>query len=263
MIEINDITNDIMSHIEDIAIVIIILLIGFILGRLSGKLIDFVVNKTGLLKMIMGTKAQETTKRTSFTFIGFIKIIVSWTIYLLAIGQAIEILGLESINDFMNNIVTYLPNVVVALIIIILGFIFAEKLVLSIDLYLKESRMPSNEIFSNGIRYFIYIVALIMALSQLRISTDVLLIIAGALSLMACVFVLIGAREIASNFFSGVQIIWYKSIKVGDHIQTPEVEGIVEELGVITSTIKSKDGEYMVVPNTKLANSIIVKKSPS
>jgi small-conductance mechanosensitive channel len=260
MIDLANISNDIMTNIEDILLVIIILLIGFVLGRLSGKLIDFVVNKTGIVKMITGTKGQETTKRTSFTFIGFIKIIVSWTIYLLAIGQAIEILGLESINDFMNDVISYLPNVVVALVIMILGFIFAEKLVYAINEYLKESRMPSNEIFSNGIRYFIYIVALIMALSQLRVSTSVLLIIAGAISLLACVFVIIGAGGISKNLFSGIQIIRYKSIRVGDYIQTPEIEGIVEEIGMITTTVKTNDGDYLVVPNSSLANNIIKKK---
>jgi len=262
MIELNNLANDIMSNIEDILLVIIILIIGYVLGKLSGKLIDFIVNKTGIMKIIMGTKAQETTKRTSFTFIGFIKIIVSWTIYLVAIGQAIEILGLESINDFTNNVVTYLPNVVVALIIMILGFIFAEKLVNSLDDYLKESRMPSNEIFSSGIRYFIYIVALIMALSQLRVSTDVLLIIAGAISFLACVFVIIGAGDISKNFFSGVQIIRYRSIKVGDQIKTEELEGVVEEVGIMSTTIKSSDGNYLVVPNKKLADNVIIKKMP-
>ncbi|HOP08871.1 MAG TPA: mechanosensitive ion channel [Candidatus Methanofastidiosa archaeon] len=261
MIELANISNDIMSNMEDILIVISILIIGFILGRLSGKLIDFIVNKTGILKIIMGTKIQETTKRTSFTFIGFIKIIVSWTIYLVAIGQAIDILGLESINSFMNNVVSYLPNVVVALTIMILGFIFAEKLVHAIDGYLKESRMPSNEIFINSIRYFIYIVALIMALSQLRVSTDVLLIIAAAISFLACVFVIIGAGDISRNFFSGIQIIRNKSVRVGDYIQTPEIEGIVEEVGIISTTLKTNNGDYLVVPNSKLANNVIMKKN--
>ncbi|MBN1785612.1 MAG: mechanosensitive ion channel [Candidatus Methanofastidiosa archaeon] len=262
-IDIDSVSNDIMSHIEDIALVIAILLIGFLLGRLSGKLIDLIVNRTGAIKLIMGTNTQEMTKRTSFTFIGFIKIIVSWTIYLLAIGQAIEILGLESINDFTNNVVTYLPNVVVALVIMILGFIIAEKIVASIEMYLKESRMPSNQFFTVGIRYFIYIVAFIMALSQLRISTDVLLIVAGAISFFGCIFVIIGARDISNNFFSGLEIIWYKTVRVGDNIKTSEIEGVIEEIGIINTIIKSKDGEYLVVPNRKLANEVITKKVSS
>lgn len=259
-IDFNGFFDDVMSNIEDIATVIIILSIGFIIGRLSSKVIDFIVNKTGVLKLIVGTTTQETTKKTSFTFINFIKTIVRWTIYLIAIGQAIEILGLESLNSVTNDVVTYLPNVVIALVIMIVGFIMAEKIIGAIDEFLKETKLPSNKILLSCVRYFIYIVSFIMALSQLRISTDVLLVIAGVFSFFGCIFVVIGTKDISSNFFAGLQIMWYKSLKVGDVVKTPEIEGVIEEIGIISSTVKSNKGEYVVIPNSKLANEIVVKK---
>jgi len=249
-----------VTNAPDIALVIVILVAGFIIGKVVGKLIAAIIRKTGLINVIRGSKAQEQTKKTGFILVTFIELIVRWTIYLIAITQAIEILGLEQFTSFTQDIVKYLPNVIVALVIVIIGFVVAEKAVVALEDFFAESKLPRNIIISNSVRYFIYIIVVIMALSQLKISTLVLVVIAAVLSILGAIFVMMGARDISSNFFAGVQIIWYKSIRVGDLIHTDGIEGIVEEIGILSTTVKTEGGDYLIVPNAMIANNVVVKK---
>lgn len=259
-IDFGTIADKLSANLGDIILVIAILISGLIIGKIVGKLVRILMEKTGLIKILKGSKAQKRTKDTSFTIVNFTEIIIRWTIYLIAVGQAIEILGLESLNAVTNDLVSYLPNVVIALIIMIFGFIISDKVIMALDEFLQESRLPNYAFLTTGVRYFIYFVAVIMALSQLHISTQVLLIIVAVASFLGAVFIAIGARELATNFFAGAQIIWHKTIKVGDLVQTGEFEGVIEDIGIINTLAKTDKGEYLIIPNSKLANGIVTKK---
>jgi small-conductance mechanosensitive channel len=248
------------SHAEDFVYVILILIAGLIIGKAVGKAIRTIIDKTGLLRAIKGTKAQERTRRTSFTLLNFIEAVVRWTIYLIAIGQAIEILGFEELTRAMGELVKFLPNVIIALVIVIFGFIAADKIVAALDDFLRESKLPNYTFITMSVRYSIYVIAIIMALAQLHISTQVLVVLAGVFSLFVAVFIAIGARDIATNLFAGLQIIWYRTISVGDVIRVDETEGVVDEIGIISTTLKTEGGEYVIVPNAHIANYKVFKK---
>ncbi|HHN82053.1 MAG TPA: mechanosensitive ion channel [Methanomicrobia archaeon] len=248
------------NHAEDFVYVILILIAGLIIGKAVGKVIRALIDKTGLLRVIKGTKSKESTRRTSFTLLNFIEAVVRWTIYLIATGQAIEILGFEELTRAMGELVKFLPNVVIALVIVIFGFIAADKIVSALDDFLRESKLPNYTIITSSVRYSIYIIAIIMALAQLHISTQVLVVLAGVFSFFFVVIIAIGAREIATNLFAGLQIIWYRTIAVGDVIRVEGTEGVVDEIGIISTTVKTEDGEYVIIPNSHIANYKVFKK---
>ncbi|MHC1605071.1 MAG: mechanosensitive ion channel domain-containing protein [Candidatus Methanofastidiosia archaeon] len=258
--DIGKVIDKLSMNVEEILLVVFILLAGLILGKLVGKVVGIILRKSGIVRILQGSKAEERTKKTSFTIINFIEIVIRWTIYLIAIGQAIEVLGLEQLNRLMTNLVSYLPNVVVALIIMVIGFVIADKIIGALEDFMRESKLPIYPMLSIGIRYLIYTIAIIMALSQVKVSTQVLVVMAGVFSFLAAMFIIVGARDVASNFFAGLQIIWYKSLRVGDLIQAENVEGVIEEIGIINTTIKTGEGEYILIPNSKLANEIVIKK---
>ncbi len=247
-------------NIEDILLVIIILIGGFIIGKAIGRIIAVILRNGGVVNFLRGSTSKARTRETSFTIITFIEVVIRWTIYLVAIGQAINILGLKELNKVTSDVVTYLPNVVVALIIMVIGFVVADRITDAIEDFFRDSKLPQSSLVSTFIQYFIYIVALIMALAQMRISTQVLVVIAGVFSVFAALFIALGAKDLAINFFAGLQIIWYKSIKVGDIIKVEGVEGVVEEIDLISTTLKTPNNQYVIVPNGKIANGILLKQ---
>ncbi len=259
-VDIDAFVDKVAVNIEDILLVIIILVGGFVIGKAIGRIIAIILRKSGVINFLKGSKSKARTRETSFTIITFIEVVIRWTIYLVAIGQAINILGLEELNKVTSDVVTYLPNVVAALLIMVIGFVVADRVTDAVEDFFRESKLPQSSLVSTFIQYFIYIVALIMALAQMRISTQVLVVIAGVFSIFAAVFIALGAKDISINFFAGLQIIWYKSIKVGDIIRVGDVEGVVEEIDLISTTLKTANNQYVIVPNGKIANGVLLKQ---
>lgn len=64
-----------------------------------------------------------------------------------------------------------------------------------------------------------------------------------------------------SNFAAGVLIILFKPFKVGDFIQTGSTMGIVTEVGILFSTLKTPDNKKIIAPNSALMGGVITNFS--
>lgn len=79
----------------------------------------------------------------------------------------------------------------------------------------------------------------------------------GALG-VAGIAVALALQPTLSNIFSGISMILDKSVRVGDWVVLEDdTAGIVQKIGIRSTQVKSFDNEVHVVPNTKLAESII------
>jgi MscS family membrane protein len=71
----------------------------------------------------------------------------------------------------------------------------------------------------------------------------------------------LAAQDTASNFFGGLIIIADKPFAVGDWIQTSSVEGIVEDISIRSTRIRTFKDAVIIVPNSSLASSEIINWS--
>ncbi len=67
----------------------------------------------------------------------------------------------------------------------------------------------------------------------------------------------LAAQDTASNLFGFASIIGDRPFDVGDYIVTPDVEGVVEEVGIRSSRIRQLDQALVTIPNSTLANSVV------
>lgn len=78
---------------------------------------------------------------------------------------------------------------------------------------------------------------------------------------VATVIIGFAAQGILSDFLAGVMIFFDHPFKIGDWIKVKDVEGIVTDVTMRSTRIKSFDGEYVTIPNRKMAEEIILNKS--
>lgn len=71
----------------------------------------------------------------------------------------------------------------------------------------------------------------------------------------------LAAKETAANLFGSLVIFTDKPFKVGEWIKTPEVEGIVENIGIRSTKVRTFAQALVTVPNAVLANSAILNWS--
>lgn len=122
--------------------------------------------------------------------------------------------------------------------------------------YFIRKNFDSGIIFSihKLIEYFIYLIATILALSYLGMKIG--LILGGAAALL--VGIGLALQNTFADFFAGLVLLFERPVKVGDYVSFEGRPVIVQNIGLRTSKVKSRDNLNYFIPNSKLiVNSII------
>nr|WP_255457421.1 mechanosensitive ion channel family protein [Sporosarcina sp. JAI121] len=101
------------------------------------------------------------------------------------------------------------------------------------------------KLLQNTLAYVVYFSAILAVLSEFSIDVKGLLAGAGVLGLA----VGFGAQSLVKDVITGFFIIFEDQFSVGDYVQIGASEGIVEEIGLRTTKIKSYTGEISILPN--------------
>jgi hypothetical protein len=153
---------------------IIVLLIGWIIGRVLGKVVRIIFEKSGIDSYVLGSPFGASFRKAGVS-LGYIgDIIVRIFVYLLAIMVAADILKIASLTDFIGKVVSYIPNIVIFGIILFVGFIFIDYL--STLLQKLYGDLSFFRLVNLGLRLFLYLVVVILALSQLGIDLTIVYI---------------------------------------------------------------------------------------
>jgi len=96
-------------------------------------------------------------------------------------------------------------------------------------------------------------------LSALLVIPQVRAIAAGLLASSAIVGLVVGlaAQRPLANFVAGVVIAFTQPLRLGDRVTVDDVEGVVEEIGLTYTFIRTADNARLVIPNEKLASDTI------
>lgn len=174
--------GSVIAFLPNLVAAIIILIIAWIVGRAVGKLVSSGLDKAGvddaLRKTVIGKYIESSGTSIRHVF----DLIIRWFIYIIGIMAAVNVLGITMLTSFTQSVVMYIPNLIAALIVLIVGFILADFAGDFIRRTGTESGMPYMGIFSTAIQIFLYFIVLIIALDQLRINTSIIYVFANALA---------------------------------------------------------------------------------
>jgi small conductance mechanosensitive channel len=161
-------------------------------------------------------------------------------------------------------------NLVVAVIILLLGFVIgriakrmAGKLLheIELDKNLKKAgvKVQLENLLSSCASYLIYFIAIISALNQFGIVTPVFNIVLGGLVLFIAAAALLAVKDFIPNLFSGLYIFRTDLIKEGDNIKLRNLTGVVEQMTLTKTKIRTKSNDLVIVPNSSIIKSQITK----
>ena len=182
----------------------------FVLGLLLARLVKFAVEK--LLRLVRLDAAGEKTGLIEFLRKGNIlkmpsEIVGSlsyWFITILVIIATLDALGLPIVSDMLDDVFLYLPNVVAAIIVLILGILFGN--LLSAVIRTASSNAGLKAADGLGKTAFVAIISFsgAIALVQLGIGGEVVsaafVILFGAAALAAALAFGLGGRELAADY---------------------------------------------------------------
>jgi small conductance mechanosensitive channel len=101
------------------------------------------------------------------------------------------------------------------------------------------------------------VVVIIAAIGQVGIQTTSFIAIFGAAGLA----VGLALQGSLSNFAAGVLIVLFRPYKVGDFVEAAGIAGVVEQVQILTTILKTGDNKQIIVPNGQIMDSIITNYS--
>lgn len=182
--------TDIMSRLSDFAprliVALIVLIVGWLIALIIGNIIatiaqaigfDALARKIGITRLL--DKAGVAKGVSSI-----LGQVVTWILVLVVFMSAAEVLGIQSVQTFLDMILNYIPHVIGATAVVLVGLVFASILSESVRSAAKLSGLNHTEILVSMTRNIIIAFTIIAALAQLRIAADVMkAILYGAIAM--------------------------------------------------------------------------------
>ena len=103
-------------------------------------------------------------------------------------------------------------------------------------------------------RYAVILIGILVAFSATGVDVDRLTILMGALG----VGVGFGLQNVVNNLASGLVVLFGRSVNYGDEVQIEDFEGVVREIGLLQSKVRTYHGADVLVPNSTLVSSTLV-----
>jgi small conductance mechanosensitive channel len=147
-----------------------------------------------------------------------------------------------------------------AIAIVALGLVlarWAQRLILRLLPHASGIDRNFGPLVAQASRYGIIIFALVTALSFVGVPSASIYAVLGAGGLA----IALALQNTLANIAAGLMLVWLRPIAIGEYVVADGVAGIVVEIGLFGTRLRSTSGLYIFTPNQKLWNSAITNHS--
>ncbi|MEL7022171.1 MAG: mechanosensitive ion channel domain-containing protein [Pseudomonadota bacterium] len=252
----------IASAAPNVLAAIALLVFGHFISKFIGFAIARILKKVGLDQLGEKAGLNEMAARSgvSMTASDVFGKIIYWLLFLTFLISAADALGLERISDTINGFVAYLPKLIGALMVLLIG-LFAAQFVRSIvEAALGSINLGYEKAVGALIYAIIVIVVASLAVGQLEVETDLLNQVISIV-LLACAAAValamgLGTRDVAGNIVAGV---YARDLYTpGKRITVGDVSGTILEVASTSILVDTGDGQRVSVPNRRLLEETVV-----
>lgn len=160
-----------------VIVAIVIFIIGWVVASIVEKLIAQLFKAVMVDKALKSAGVEEALSRggvhlDSGMFFGGL---VKWFLIVIVLMASLEVVGLTQVNDFLRAVVSYLPNVIVAALVLLVAAVLANTVDRVVTSSAKSAGISSSGFLGGVSRWAIWIFAIITALSQLGIGAQLML----------------------------------------------------------------------------------------
>lgn len=255
------IITGLVESVPNILKALVVFIIGYILAKLIAKLVLTGLQKAGIDKLKDKLDEIEIVSKSNISFLpsSAISKSIYYFILLTVTVTAVDILQIDAITELLKEFMILLPNLFVAVIILILGLLIAEAIRKMVQGTCESLGIPAAKVIATFVFFFVIINALMIALKKATIPTQFLtdnltLLFGGIVAAFAIGYGL-SSKGIMSSFLSSY---YSKSrFNLGDVITIDGSHGEIVEMDSTTIVIQSKEGRT-VVPLSKFTEEKVI-----
>ncbi len=175
-----------IGFLPEIIAALIVIIIGFIVARglkllvekiVDALRVDTLLESVGFSKVLSRAKLSLKTGK-------LLGEIVYWILIIAFLLAAANILHLDAVSDFLNEVLLYLPNLLVAVIILVITFLFARFMKELVRHSSWAANLKEAGLVGNITWWIVVIFGCLSALYQLKIASNLINIIIGGVVVM-------------------------------------------------------------------------------
>mgnify|MGYP001564641654 FL=1 len=237
-----------------------VLIIGFFFTKLIVKIIKKVLKLTKVSKLDEKINEIEIVegKNLNFDTVKVVSSFVKWLMYIILIIMASDIMGLKIISEQISDLLAYLPKLLTALVIFMIGLLFANFVKNGLKSLFESMDMSGGKLISQTVFFLLLTFISITALNQAGIDTEIITnnintIIAAFLLAFAIAFGF-GAREVVSKLLKAFYV--RKTFEIGQNIVFNNEEYTVDSVENISVILKNLKGKLVVPIDDLVENQV-------
>ncbi len=202
------------NFVPNLVIAIIILAIGWILAVLVERLVEHLFKALKVDTALRSAGLEDVVERAGHKLNSglFVGALVKWFIIVVFLMSSFEVLGLTQFSIFLNQVVGYLPQVIVAVLILMVAMVVGNTMERIVIASSKATNVRSAEMLGHVTRWTIWVFAILTALFNLGIAPSIIqtvitAVFAGAALALGLAFGL-GGKDYAQKILEKTMKRW-------------------------------------------------------
>jgi small-conductance mechanosensitive channel len=241
-----------------------VLVVGYIVSRLVARLITLLGERIGLQIAAERSGLAESMQHMGIrrNVPSILGAIVFWLLMCVFVMTGFNILGLEQLSGAMDKLVAYIPNLLVATVLVVVGLLVASFLRGVIATSADRVGLSYAEHLANACYWVLALLTFMAAFKQLGIQyvmfDYLVLIVVGGLALGFGLAFGLGGRDVVAGILAGYYL--RQRLHSGDQVQVGAMSGTVREVGPVATVIETEEEGLLnrhTVPNTKMLNEAV------
>ena len=197
--------TELVAFLPNLFGALLILLLGYIVAKVLGGVARRALGRAGFDSAIHREPTGQWIKRVVPRPANLAGAIVFWAVFLGAVSIAVDVLGIESLENLVAAIYGYLPNVLAALLIFVVAVAIAAGVASLANTLLGDTSL--GRIVATVAPILVFAIATFMILDQLQIAPSIVTItyagLIGALALGSALAFGLGGRDVAAQMLQG------------------------------------------------------------
>lgn len=243
---------------------VVVLVVGYFVAKFVARAITVVCDRIGLQRAtersgLWDSMSHMGIKRTVPAILG---VIVFWMLMLVFLMAGFAILGIPQVSAAIERVVAYIPNLLVATVVIVVGLLVASFFRGVIATSADRMGISYAEHLANGLYYIMALMVFMAAFNQLDLKFDLLnyaiLIVLGGLALGVGLALGLGGRDVVAGILAGYYV--RQRLQAGDHVTVGHLEGTVREVGPVATIVETEEHGMLnrhSIPNYKMLNEAV------
>jgi len=248
--------ENLIAFFPQLVLAIVIVLVGIIVARIFRALVNRFIGS--LDRFVANRKVQGRLKQLQLERSGkLVGKMVYWIIIVFFLTAATEVLGMPIITTWLSGLVRYLPNILIAVMIVLLGIIGGRL----VNNFITTTSSTAGLLYGNMLgriaQYVILLITILVAVDQIGIEiailTGVINIVIAAILFGAALAFGLGARTSVNNILASYYL--QGRYREGQTVKIGDLTGQIIQITPTAVILQTEEGQVSV-PAKKFSEDI-------